>query len=144
MLKRVLPVFAVLFGLYIAFNFLPKKTSPKAQIGDKIINLEIADTREKITQGLSGRENLPANSGMLFVMGNSKPTFWMKDMLFPIDIIWISTGKVIGIEENASPPENGEYPATYPAPDFVNYVLEVNAGFAKSNGISVGSDFKIF
>ena len=69
-------------------NGFSKKT---IHIGRVPIAVAIADTLEKRTQGLSGRESLSANEGLLFVFSTSGAYgIWMKDMRFPIDIIWIS------------------------------------------------------
>jgi uncharacterized membrane protein (UPF0127 family) len=105
--------------------------------------VEIANNNKERRQGLSGRSSLPQNEGMLFVFEpNGKPTFWMKDMKFPIDIIWINEeGKIVGIQKNVQPesdtPDNDL--ARYNPPEPVKYVLEVNAGFADTNGIEEGS-----
>ncbi len=108
------------------------------EIGGRKIPVEVADTAISRMRGLSGRENLPENTGMLFVFDKpGKYTFWMKDMKFAIDIIWIENGRVVDIWENAQPPSRGEIPSftpEYPA----TYVLEVNAGFAKETDINVG------
>src|SRR3989344_4302445 len=64
-------------------------------LGDKK-SIEIGDEEAERAQGLSGRKSLAENEGMLFVFGGKdvKPAFWMKDMLMPIDIIWINDRKV--------------------------------------------------
>src|SRR4030042_2564613 len=62
-----------------------------AQINGQKIFVEIADTPEKRSQGLSGRDNLSQNQGMLFIFNQPAiPSFWMKDMNFPLDFIWIN------------------------------------------------------
>lgn len=103
---------------------------------------EIADTPQAQQQGLSGRANLSDTYGMLFVFDEpSRPGFWMKDMLVPIDIVWLSdTGVVVGIEHNVSPDTYQKVPPDvfYP-PSQVSYALEVRAGLAASRGWSVGS-----
>jgi uncharacterized protein len=104
-----------------------------------IINAEIADTEEKRERGLMFRKNLGKNDGMLFVFDDERyVTFWMKNTLIPLDIIFISSnGTINEIKENVQPclAEPCElYPSTYP----VKYVLEVNANFTRINGISIG------
>lgn len=99
---------------------------------------EIKDTPQGRQQGLSGRETVPANYGMLFVFDRKdKYGFWMKDMRVPIDIIWLSdTGAVIGVEENVSP---DTYPSVFYPPQPVRFVLETKAGESREKGWSVGS-----
>lgn len=111
-------------------------------IGKTRIYLDIADTQEERAQGLSGLTELNEDQGMLFVFEErAKRTFWMKGMLIPIDIVWISNGKVIEITENVPPPDpetpDFELPR-YSSSQEVDYVLEVNAGFSERNGIEVG------
>lgn len=91
------------------------------------INIEIADTNAERMQGLSGRESLETGRGILFIFPESGLYgFWMKDMNFSIDIIWLNGDlQPIGIEKNISP---DSYPQVFYPPVPVKYVLEVNAG----------------
>lgn len=115
---------------------------PKVKINDTEIEVEIADTEEKRTKGLSGRNSLEADKGMLFVFPKgTKATFWMKDMKFDIDIIWIKDEKVVKIDKNAKAPEENtpENKLTlYPSEGPIDYVLEVNSGFSDKNNIKEG------
>ena len=103
------------------------------------LEVEIADTPDLQIQGLSGRQSLDEDKGMLFVY--EKPAvlgFWMKDMRFPIDIIWLGDDmRVLGIEARVSP---DTYPTVFYSPEPVRYVLEVNAGWAERNGITPGNE----
>ena len=101
------------------------------------IPVVVVDTEPLRTQGLSGREILPPDSGMLFIMDTiAKHGIWMKDMHFSIDIIWTDdSGRVVTIVPNAAPES---YPNIFYADAPARYVLEVNAGFAAEHGISVG------
>ena len=107
------------------------------QIGDAIFKVEIADTDEKRIQGLSNRESLPENSGMLFVFENpDKHGIWMKDMKFPIDIAWLDAQKtVFWVEKSVSP---DTFPQVFYPPSEALYVLEVPAGTFKKNHIDIG------
>lgn len=106
------------------------------------IPVYIADTPRVRTRGLSNKTYLKENKGMLFVF--EKPdiySFWMKDMNFPIDIIWIDADeKVVFIKENIGPET---YPELFTPNQPALYVLEVNAGFARQNGIVVGSEIDV-
>lgn len=78
----------------IFYTFFPNnapKNLTQIKVGDNVINVEIADTADTRTKGLSGRENLASDSGMLFVFSESKQyKFWMKGMKIPLDIIYVN------------------------------------------------------
>ncbi len=99
---------------------------------------ELADTLDEQVQGLSGRDDVPHNHGMLFVFPkDGRYGFWMKDMLVSIDIIWLSdTGKILSIEDSVS---LATYPSVFYPPELVRYVLETRAGEARAQGWSAGS-----
>lgn len=125
----------VFFESFAQKGFLEDKKSIK--IDSKEIKVEIADTDEKRERGLSGRKSLGKNEGMLFIFQlPAKYSFWMKDMFFPLDIIWIDENKrVSAISKNIFPET---YPASFSPSEDVKYVLEVNAGWAEKNGVKVG------
>lgn len=101
------------------------------------IKVEIADTEKKRSGGLGGKKSLSKDAGMLFIFEiPAKYSFWMKDMRFPLDIIWVDENKkIIAISENIFP---DTYPTSFSSSDPVKYVLEVNAGWVKKNRIKVG------
>lgn len=111
-------------------------TRPTAQNAEAL-TFEIADSAEERRQGLSNRSEVP-HDGLLFVFPEyDRPGFWMKDMLFSIDIIWLrDTGEIVGIEANVSP---DTYPNPYYPPEPIRYVLEVPAGTAAAKNWRVGS-----
>ncbi len=125
---------AVLVGAqFTEENVSSSENTPPVEIniaGKKFL-VEIADTEEKRTQGLSGREFLKGNEGMIFVFPESDYYgFWMKDMRFPIDIIWLDENfSVIGITEHVSPET---FPNVFYPPEPVRFVLEVSAGTTKN------------
>ena len=109
----------------------------KIKINEIIIPVEIADTVDTRRKGLSDRGALPIDQGMLFIFDqeNVSPPFWMKDMKFAIDIIWINDNKIIQIDKNVKPDFDSKlYLPTEP----VDNVLEVNAGFSETNNLQVG------
>src|SRR3989338_5701660 len=72
------------------WDFPASKEVSLAKIGDQAVRVTVADTPESRERGLSGRDGLASDEGMLFVFQNDGyHTFWMKDMLFSIDIIWL-------------------------------------------------------
>ena len=79
-------------------------TDGTVSLAGKTLNVEVADTSLKQAQGLSGRSGLSEDEGMLFVYNESHMgNFWMKDMIMPIDIIWINGDKVIDISSEVQP-----------------------------------------
>ena len=112
-----------------------------------IFNVEVAHTVEMRTIGLSGRKELNTDSGMLFLYQTGSPTaYWMKDMLFPLDIIWISQHCTISdISESVSIPTrdgiDSQIPRVYPKKSSA-YVLEINSGKSKEHGFKVGDKVK--
>ena len=114
-------------------------------IGSKTFLVELATINEQQTAGLSNRISLPQNQGMLFVFSPATNiSFWMKDMKFGIDIIWIKDGKVTQINKGVpAPAENvsAQDLETYSTDKPVDYVLEVNAG--EADEIEVGNDVTI-
>lgn len=116
-------------------NPLEKKS---LKVGEKLLVVEIADSSNELQQGLSKRTALDPDTGMYFNLGEKKvTTFWMKEMMFSIDIIWIDNATIVGIEKNAAMPGMGDIP-TFTSPVAVTNVLEVNAGFCEENNIQVG------
>lgn len=109
------------------------------RIGNVAVPVEVAVSDAERSRGLSGRESLAAGQGMLFVFPEPGfHRFWMPEMRFAIDIIWIADGAVAGIEENVPPESNPANPRFYAPPEPVRHVLEVKAGFARERGIGVG------
>jgi hypothetical protein len=111
------------------------------KINNTEINVEVAKTTDERSKGLSNREKLNDDSGMIFVFTkDSKPTFWMKDTKIALDIIWINDNVITGIERNVQPePEKDDTELKKYTPSSpIDYVLEVNAGFSDKNNIKVG------
>jgi uncharacterized membrane protein (UPF0127 family) len=111
---------------------------PNVIINNRIFKVEIADTLTKQIKGLSGKKNICSSCGMLFIFPDSQVRkFWMKDMNFPLDIIWINNGKIVNISKNLLP--EGENPSkTYSSVAQANYVLEINAGQSDKLNINIG------
>ena len=112
-------------------------------IGEKTLNVEIADTIASRTRGLSGRGFLSEDDGMFFIFPYSAiQYFWMKGMKFPIDIIWISCDKVVGMVVGAEPETGPDY-EIFNSPEPVDKVLEINAGLTQRFGIKTGDSIGI-
>jgi uncharacterized membrane protein (UPF0127 family) len=113
-------------------------------VNDVPVNVVIADTGSLRKRGLSGVTEMDENAGMFFVFNTLQvePEFWMKDMLIPIDIIWVSGNDVVKIDHNVQPPPpdtSDRDLIIYTPGQPVDFVLEVNGGFSKTNNIGVGS-----
>lgn len=108
-------------------------------INDVCVQAEIADSDASRAKGLMFRNSLGEKAGMLFILGQGGNDFWMKNMRFPLDLIWIDgKKKIIDIKENLLPCEGDDCPLFGPAQGQSEYVLEVNSGFAKENEVKVG------
>lgn len=98
---------------------------------------DIADIEALRTLGLSGRETLGKNEAMLFVFDDEAPrSFWMKDMYFPLDIVWINSEKrIVDISKDLQPES---YPETFSPSSPAQYVLEIRAGLSDEKGFKEG------
>jgi uncharacterized protein len=103
---------------------------------------DLAITDEDQIKGLSIRDQMNENEGMLFVYGEpSRQSFWMKDMKFPIDIIWLNeTGSVVHVEENLRPCVPSLECPSFSPNENAQYVLETVAGFADKHHLKIGTD----
>jgi len=136
--KALIIFAAILFaGIFLAFYH--NKTELKTP--NKTYNLEVVSSQAQQEKGLGDRNSIDPNAGMLFIF--SKPSvqcIWMKDMHFPLDIVWLSSAKqVLHIESNISP---NTYPKTYCPQVNARYVIELNAGQTKAGEISNGITLK--
>jgi uncharacterized membrane protein (UPF0127 family) len=120
----------------------PSSVEKRITVGGAKIFVEVADSPKKRAKGLSGRNTLAENEGMLFVFNEKDtiPSFWMKGMLFPIDIVWIADNQVVQIDSNVQPePDTPDAKLKHYRPlRPVDYVLEVSAGFSSKNSIKSG------
>ncbi len=107
------------------------------KLGPVKVKAEVVASPEKLYLGLGQRRELPTGRGMLFLMPSlAVQTFCMRDMQFPIDIIWLRSGRVVGIAKNLS---YLDQQACYSSPEPVQHVLEIPGGFCDQQGIKVGA-----
>lgn len=156
-LKTTLSVILLALILIVGLMFKPptKKFVPKSQtqdtqtlntpafihsltIGQKELQVAYANTPELQEQGLSNTAPLTDKQGMLFMFPTeTTPSFWMKDMDYALDIIWINADKkVIDITPNLDPKT---FPKSFTPTSPAQFVLEVGAGFAEKNSITIGT-----
>lgn len=106
-------------------------------LSDRLVTMDIADSAPKMSLGLGGRRSLSADKGMVFAyVGTGQRCFWMKDMKFSIDILWLDAQKKVGhIEKSLSP---DTYPQSYCPDVAAQYVVELQAGTSEVAGVKVG------
>jgi uncharacterized membrane protein (UPF0127 family) len=124
----------------LAFGMYLHATNPRA--GSLVMNgmafrAEAVGTPQAVEKGLSGRQSLAPDAAMIFVFEETKTwCFWMKDMEFSLDIIWLDDSKTIITIEPDLAPET--YPQDYCPPEPARYVIEVRAGTAAQLGLKPG------
>ena len=118
----------------------------KLQIGKNVIvKIEVADSDSERELGYSGHAPISFKEGKLFIFEKSgRYTFWMKDMLFDLDFIYIQDNQIVGIKEHVPAPRQnkGKVAIIYPSTPF-NKVLEVKSGFVEKFGIQIGDQIQI-
>lgn len=149
-MKKALAPFVIVVGIAIvAFsvqNHLKTRSkTPTATINNHILKLEIAKTSREKGTGLSARKTLEKDFGMLFLF--EKPgyyPFWMKNMKFSIDIIFIRYGRIVTIHKNVKPPiYPNENPLIYNSSEPADAVLEINAGLSEKHNFKEADTVKL-
>ena len=152
-LKRILLIGGVCIALLVLIGLLGFFLGERAHAPTKEVEvlvakgplalplpttIEVVDTPKAEQKGLGDRTEVPDDYGMLFIFPNDgKFGFWMKDMLVPIDIIWITAeGKIVTIEKEVAP---DTYPNVFYPTESMRYVLETKAGYAEAHGWKVGT-----
>ena len=125
------------------FHQVPDIKKAIVAINDQDIKVSLASTPAEQYTGLSGSRSLCVTCGMLFVFPQKQiQQFVMRDMNYPLDIIWISDNKIIKIDANL-PPTGSNPEVIYSSELPVNYVLEVNSGYSDKYNLEVGSSIQI-
>lgn len=134
-MKKLLLLLILIFILVLSFIFLnyQNKKTPFATINNHTFNLEIAKSQKDKEIGLSKYNSISNNFGMLFPFEkDGNYSFWMKNMKFPIDIIFIKDNKIIKIFSNAPyPKSDNEQLPIYTPSEPSDTVLEINAGLSE-------------
>lgn len=140
-MKKIILLLVVAVALVSLAVFHSRNTNSaqkiEVKVGDTTILADVSRTDATREQGLSGRPSLSDGEGMLFIFDTpAQYGFWMKDMNFPIDIVWISAQKkIVGVEASVSP---STFPQIFTPKEPILYVLELPAGFAKKEHIDIG------
>jgi len=142
--RIVLFAFAIVVIVLFLTMWNEDRHRPTVRLVDgTVVSVEIADDAEERRVGLSEHIFLDSDRGMLFLFDEpSRPAFWMKDMDFPIDVVWLRDGTVVGIESDVPVVTDGTERTYKPAVE-INQVLEVNAGFAAKHGLKTGQTLDI-
>ncbi len=118
-------------------------SAPSVKIGDAKVLVELAVTPEEKAKGLMHREYLAEDRGMLFIFENERtPSFWMKNTLIPLDMVFInSDNKIVDILV-AEPCKKDPCKSYTPKAD-AKYVLELNAGFSERHNAKIGDEVSL-
>lgn len=153
-MKKVLLAFAVLLiivgGVMLVQNYLKEgkmsffKKTPIVTINNQNFKVTVAASQKEREIGLSETKSLSQDQGMIFLF--EKPdyySFWMKNMKFPIDIIYIKSDTIVMIKNNVQPPkDNKESPIIYAPTAPVDKVLEIQAGLSEKYKFKNGDKVK--
>lgn len=144
MKRAVIGVFAVLMIVVVSVAYFALQPPNTVQIrfAGVVLSVELATTPAAQEKGLSGRDSMPADHGMLFIFGaQGNWSFWMNEMKFSLDIIWFNSNRqVVFIAQDLQPCTPNECPSFTPTANAM-YVLEVNAGFVTAHAVSMGDVF---
>lgn len=141
--KIIYIIIAGLGLILVVFYLTLGRSRPSAiktiKVGAADVNVEIADTLAAQQRGLSGRASLAPDAGMLFVYQDKAIRyFWMPDMRFSLDVLWVADGRVVGIQENIPPFTPAGEITRFQSNAPVDMVLEMNAGWIARNGVKIG------
>ncbi|MEA3292898.1 MAG: DUF192 domain-containing protein [Patescibacteria group bacterium] len=146
--KLFLLVFFLVLILFAIISIMLQRNNKEKQnqvcFKNYCFNVELAISPEERTKGLMFRKSLGDKNGMLFIFEKeARHSFWMKNTLISLDIIWIDeNSKIIFINENTQPCKNSFCPSVDSGKK-AKYVLEINAGIAENIGLAVGDKVKI-
>lgn len=152
--RNIIFTFAAILALPLAFIFIMHERdlahvralcvrgTHLLYLKEQPLIVSILKTREDRARGLSGKEVLPPDEGMVFAFEADGPqSFWMKDMLFPLDIIFLNSElRIVRIFRDVRP---DSYPATVDSPNDTRYALEVTSGFAAKNDLALGAQMRL-
>lgn len=147
--KILLIIVLLLISVFLIFKlFLGNKNlnSTQIKIKDKTYNLEIAKTVLQKANGLSKREKICENCGVIFIFNNDNiQPFWMKDTLIPLDMIWINSQGIVVSLQTAQPEPNTPFTKLkiYKNDKPAKYVIEINANDAQKLNLNIGDKINL-
>jgi len=138
----ILGILTVLIIVFIKMTYFSPQI-PRAKINGHIFSLYLAKTSQEQAVGLAKFNKIDKNRGMLFIFPKSDYySFWMKNMKFPIDIIFINKHAVVDIFQNISVSKSNNLPI-YTTHEKADMVLEINSGLSKEYKIKTGDKVDI-
>lgn len=136
-LSAGLLVIALCLGLFAELNHHAAQV--KLKVGSRDYSLLTAATAAAREKGLSGRASLPKNQAMLFIFpAEASQCFWMKDMRFPLDTLWLDAHKKVTATQSNVAADS--YPQTFCHDG--QYVIELNAGQVRATGLITGQTLR--
>lgn len=140
MKNLLIPIALIIIIIVITMISLAAKTTKTVTINGRSFDIDIAKSKDQQEKGLAIYDSLPENKGMVFPFDHSDYyAFWMKDMKFPIDIIYINQNKIVDVFENVPNPKSADsaLPIFKPRTP-ANLVLEINAGLSQKYSFKIG------
>ena len=148
-MNKVIIIFVIILLIFGGVIFYQFATHPapksKVTINTHTFAVKTASSAAQQQQGLSGVKSMPQDQGMIFIFDQAaKYPFWMKEMKFPLDIIFIRDNKIVQIFQNVPAPKDSKtqlpiYQPVAPA----DRVLEINAGLSKKYDFKKNDEVKI-
>lgn len=145
MKKLILLALLLAAGLFTLWYYTNHPMRTTVTIRDAVFTVDLAVTEREKERGLSGRQSLAPERGMLFVYSHKERyPFWMRGMRVPIDIIWIADATIVDITKNVPVSDEPveKLPLYHPAAA-ADKVLEINAGLSDRYGFAVGDSVRI-
>ena len=148
MIRSIAAIAAVILvtALIVSCRQQPAGTATVTVGGQHRFTCEVMDNPQSRAKGLSGRDSLHPLSGMLFVFDRpDRHGIWMKDMSFPIDIIWIREGRIVHLQHMALPEDvpSDAYLTVYRPDEPADMVLELRGGMAEAFKFAVGQTVEV-
>ena len=139
---RPFPAFFCVFPLLLALlsSGCASAGAPWVELKGQRIAVEIADDPHERGRGLMFRDSLAAGHGMLFIHDSEEPlAYWMKNTRIPLDILYFDDRRaLVSVQRDVPPCTLGDRCPSYPSDGAARYVLELNAGEAKTLGVALG------
>ena len=138
-LRNAVIYFAVFLALSIGGYWLLGVSQQTVSFGETKVQVDIADDGQERLLGLGDYDGLNANQGLLFVFEQpDKHGIWMKDVEFPIDVVWLDESRnIIHIVKEMQP---SSYPEVSKPDQNAKYVIELPAGFVENNNVNEGDN----
>lgn len=148
-MNKIIIIFVIILLIFGGVIFYQLATHPapksKVTINTHTFSVKTATSSAERQQGLSGVKSMPQDQGMLFIFDASeKYPFWMKDMKFALDIIYIRDDKIVQIFQNVPTPKENKAPLRIYQPTVpADRVLEINAELSKKYNFKKNDKVKI-